>query len=58
MKLKTKTIEFVKDGEKRQMNVFYVEIMVNGKPFEVQLELFRKNNFVRSLLIQELLNNK
>lgn len=54
MQLKKKTIEFVKNGEKKSMQVMYVEIMVNGKPFEVQLELFRKNNFIRNLLLEEI----
>ena len=54
MQLKSKKIEFVKDGEKRQMTVFYVELVINGKMYEVQLELYRKNNFIRSLLENEL----
>lgn len=54
MELKSKKIEFMKDGEKRQMTVFYVELMINGKLFEVQLELYRKNGFIRKLLENEL----
>lgn len=54
MQLKSKKIEFMKDGEKRQMTVFYVDLTVNGKLYEVQLELYRKNSFIRKLLENEL----
>lgn len=56
MQLKSKKIEFMKDGEKREMTVFYVELLVNGKMYEVQLELYRKNSFIRKLLENELEN--
>jgi len=54
MDLKRKEIKFKKDGEEKTMSIFYVEINVNGKQYQVQLELYRPNNFLRKLLEEEL----